>query len=118
MSKPIYKIYTDKYVAGIIQGTHELGQWLIGIPEERSKVLKIEPIRMEYPFKLIEFTMEGRNLFIGVSPSEVNEIRQMIGQARGSISSVFDITEDFLGDPLFRGKDFMGILPHKHESED
>jgi hypothetical protein len=119
MTKMIYKLYSDKYVAAIIQGTFELGQYLLKVPKERLETLRIEPLRtIQYPFKMIEFKVEDRSTFIPVLDNSIHDIRNMIGQIGGRICATYTITEDFHGDPKFPGKDYMGALDHEHEPED
>lgn len=119
MIKPIYRIYGPGYVAAIIQGTFEMGQYLISVPKERLETLKVEPLlgQRSYPLKLIEAkTQEGQIFFLDTTDEK--SAKDMIGKIGAKVLVVYDINEDFLGDPKFPGKDNMGILPHAHEHEE
>lgn len=118
MTKTIYRIYAPKYVAAIIQGTFEMGQYLLGVPKERLDELKVEPLlgQRSYPFKLIEAETEMGRFFLDTTDEE--SAKNMIRQIGARVLATYDINGDFLGDPKFPGKDYMGALPHTHEDED
>lgn len=119
MNKTIYRIYGPNYVAAIIQGTFEMGQYLLGVPKELLDTLKVEPLlgQRSYPFYLVEArTQEGQTFFLDTV--EPDTAKKMICQIRARVLTTYEIKEDFKGHPTSPGKDYMGILPHKHEDED
>lgn len=119
MNKTIYRIYGPNYVAAIIQGTFEMGQYLLGVPKELLDTLKVEPLlgQKSYPFKLIEAQLpEGQTFFLDTVDAEQG--KNMIRQIGCRILATYEIKEDFKGHPTSPGKDYMGILPHEHEDED
>lgn len=118
MTKPIYRIYAPKYVAAIIQGTFEMGQYLLSVPKERLDDLKVEPLlgQISYPFMLIEAETEMGRFFLDTTDAE--QAKNMIRKIGAKVLATYRIEKDFLGDPKFPGKDYMGILPHEHEEED
>lgn len=118
----IYKVYNDQYVAAVIEGEFELAQWLISVPQDRIaiKELRIEPIRLMYPFQIIESIKDDKRVFFPVSgdPSETKAMKNLFESAGFKILAIFTIEKDFRGDPKNPGLDYMGILPHEHEEED
>lgn len=118
MTKTIYRIYGPTYVAAIIQGTFEMGQYLLKVPKDRLETLKVEPLlgQRSYPFKLVEAQSPTGRFFLDT----VDEVgaKNMIRQVGCKVLAVYDIKGDFEGDPKFPGNDYMGVLPHTHEDED
>ena len=114
----IYKVYTDQYVAAVIQGTFELGQWLISVPKERAAKLKIEPLsgQKSYPVILLEYEYQDRRIFMQDCTGETKKHLNSIPGLK--LLCTYTITEDFLGDPKSPGEDYMGMLSHVHEEED
>lgn len=115
ITKPIYKVYNDKYVAAVIQGMFELGQWIISVPKERLKTLKIARVDTTdtYPVKFIEYEFGDRREFLCTEKPE-ETIRNLKNWGR-NVLATYTVTEDFLGDPKRPGEDYMGILHHVHE---
>lgn len=114
----IYKVYTDHYIAAIIQGTFELGQWLIGVPKDRAQNLRIEIIsQVEYPFQMLECEFSKKRFFIQVT-DDVNGSKKAYTTLGIKVLATYLIEKDFLGDPKNPGEDYMGILPHDHEPEE
>lgn len=119
MNKTIYRIYGSNYVAAIIQGTFEMGQYLLGVPKELLDTLKVEPLlgQRNYPFYLVEArTQEGHAFFLDTV--EPDTAKKMIRQINAKVLATYEIKEDFKGHTTSPGKDYMGILPHEHEDED
>lgn len=114
----IYKIYNDQYVAAIIEGTFELGQWLISVPEERVKTLRVEPFigQKSYPITLMEYSYKNRRIFMHDTDGR---LKGTLGGLPGiKLLCTYTIDKDFRGDPKNPGLDYMGILNHEHEPED
>lgn len=118
MMKPIYKVYADRYVAAVIQGTTELAAYLSMVEIPLLDTLKVEPMTGQdsYPVTLIEYKYYGEISFLHTSnPDNLKRDLKSLGR---TVLATYVIDKDFLGDPDNPGQDFMGILHHEHEEEE
>lgn len=116
----IYKIYNNSYVAAVISGTEELMRWLKSVrsPQILDSLVISPMIWAKYPFKIIEAESKfNRRFFVNVQPEDLDHTKSLMQSCGQEILAVYDIDEDFLGDPRSPGKDYMGILNHVHEGE-
>ena len=111
----------DQYVAAIIKGTRELTSYLGTVPNNVLGKLEIEPVHpREYPFQLLEIeTKDARRLFLAAKGAK--DLKMLISTTECLENTpliVYTIDKDFLGDESNPGADFMGMLSHKHLTED
>lgn len=116
MSKQIYKVVSDKYVAAVIQGTYQLSLWLMGVPKSKLDSLKVHSMtgRESYPFDLIEFKMDKTVTYVESSIEDVDNMLSTLRSAGATPLAIYRITKDFQGDPKNPGNDYMGVLDHVH----
>lgn len=114
----IYKVVADKYVAAVIQGTYQLGLWLMNVPRSRLDTLKVHSMTgtESYPFDLIEFKMDNTVTFVSVQDTaDTDDMLKTLKGAGAKVLAIYRITKDFHGDPRNPGLDYMGVLDHVHQ---
>lgn len=113
----IYKVYDNRYVAAILDGTDELSAWMNKVPSTVLVRLTVEPIPdFKYPFHLIEFqNPDGDRIFLPVQrEKDIKFNAALIKMNDHKLLATYDIRGNFYGDPQNPGLDYMGILPHDH----
>jgi len=112
----IYKVCGEGYVAAVIQGTYQLGLWLMGVPKSKLDNLTVHSTHAEsYPIDLIEFKMNGTVTFADCSDiSETEDLCKTLKGAGATVLAIYRIGKNFHGDPRNPGSDYMGVLDHVH----
>lgn len=113
----IYKVYTESYVAAIVDSTVKLSKFLQKVPERTLNRLKIEQLHAVkgYPFELVEGEVNGKLVFIPSNDSDLT--KGALANMGMKIIATYRVEKDFMGDPVNPGLDYMGALDHRHEDE-
>jgi len=117
VSNQIYKVCGPGYVAAILQGTHRLHLWLMGVAKSRMDKLVIHSMTgaESYPFDLVECKKDGEVFFTHCKIEDTENHIKTMKACYCQVLATYRITQDFYGDPKRPGEDYMGMLDHKHE---
>ncbi len=109
----------NNYIAGIFDLKYAASNFLKAVPEGiRKDLISYEVEGLNYPFCIVEDHNydKGQNKFSFTSRGQAMSLiwYKMIYRPDDYSLAVYTITQDYCGDLLMLGTDYMGTLDHVH----